>query len=47
MTSGNLAVVVPYVLAQATGVSFDIACDQALAAGTYSFGYLVIGRQGS
>jgi hypothetical protein len=40
----GLAVVTAYVQATATGVSFDIAADQALAAGTYKFGYLVIGQ---
>ena len=39
----GLAAVVPYVSAQATGVSFDLAADQALAAGTYEFDYIVIG----
>lgn len=43
-TSGvGLAVVNSYVLAQATGVSFDIAFDQALVAGTYIIDYIVIG----
>jgi hypothetical protein len=43
-TSGvGLAVVNSYVQAQSTGVSFDIAFDQALAAGTYVIDYIVIG----
>jgi hypothetical protein len=42
-TSGaGLAIVNPYMLAQVTGVSFDLACNQALAAGTYTFGYQVV-----
>lgn len=43
-TSGaGLAVVNSYVLAQSTGVSFDIAFDSALALGTYIIDYIVIG----
>ncbi len=43
-TSGvGLAVVNSYVLAQSTGVSFDIAFDSALALGTYTIDYIVIG----
>jgi hypothetical protein len=44
-TSGaGLASVDPYVQATSTGVSFDLACNQALATGTYTFGYIVIGQ---
>lgn len=39
----GLAVVNSYVQAQATGVSFDIAFDQALVAGIYTIDYIVIG----
>jgi len=39
----GLGVVTFYRSAFATGVSFDLACDQALALGTYTIGYLVIG----
>jgi hypothetical protein len=39
----GLTIVNSYVLAQATGVSFDVAFDQALAAGTYIIDYIVIG----
>jgi hypothetical protein len=39
----GLTVVNSYVLAQSTGVSFDIAFDQALVAGTYIIDYIVIG----
>jgi hypothetical protein len=43
-TSGvGLAVVNSYVQAQSTGVSFDIAFDSALALGTYTIDYIVIG----
>jgi hypothetical protein len=43
-TSGvGLAVVNSYVLSQATGVSFVIAFDSALALGTYTIDYIVIG----
>jgi hypothetical protein len=43
-TSGvGLTIVNFYVLAQVTGVSFDLAADQALAAGTYTIDYIVIG----
>jgi hypothetical protein len=39
----GLANVSFYRLATATGVSFDLACDQALAAGTYIVGVIVEG----
>lgn len=39
----GLAVVNSYVQAQTTGVSFDIAFDQALVAGIYTIDYIVIG----
>jgi hypothetical protein len=39
----GLTIVNSYVLAQSTGVSFDVAFDQALAAGTYIIDYIVIG----
>lgn len=39
----GLTIVNSYVLSQSTGVSFDIAFDQALAAGTYTLDYIVIG----
>ena len=39
----GLTIVNFYVSAQSTGVSFDLACDQALAAGTYTIDYIVIG----
>ncbi len=39
----GLTIVNSYVLAQSTGVSFDVAFDQALAAGTYTIDYIVIG----
>ena len=39
----GLTIVNSYVLAQATGVSFDVAFDQALGAGTYIIDYIVIG----
>lgn len=43
-TSGvGLGLVNFYVQAQATGVSFDLAVDQALAIGTYTINYIVIG----
>ncbi len=43
-TSGvGLTIVNFYVSATSTGVSFDIAADQALATGTYTFEYIVIG----
>lgn len=43
-TSGaGLAVVNFYKQAFSTGVSFDLACNQALAVGTYIAGYTVIG----
>ncbi len=43
-TSGvGLTIVNFYVQATSTGVSFDIAADQALATGTYTFEYIVIG----
>jgi hypothetical protein len=43
-TSGvGLGIVNFYVLAQSTGVSFDIAVNQALALGTYTVDYIVIG----
>jgi len=42
-TSGvGLAIVNPYATFS-TGVSFDLFCNQALATGTYTFGYHVIG----
>jgi hypothetical protein len=42
-TSGvGLAVVNPYALAQSTGVSFDLACDEALVIGTYAFGWTAL-----
>jgi len=42
-TSGvGLAVVTFYILAQGTGQTFDLASDQALAAGTYTLAYDVI-----
>jgi hypothetical protein len=44
MSSGaGLVNVNPYILAQSTGVSFDLAFDQALAVGTYIINYIVIG----
>jgi hypothetical protein len=39
----GLTIVNSYVLAQSTGVSYDIAFDQALGAGTYVIDYIVIG----
>lgn len=42
-STAGLAIVNSYVLAQATGVSFDLAFDQALVAGTYIIDYIVIG----
>jgi hypothetical protein len=43
-TSGvGLTIVNFYVSATSTGVSFDLAADQALAAGTYTIDYIVIG----
>jgi hypothetical protein len=39
----GLTIVNSYVLSQSTGVSFVIAFDQALAAGTYTIDYIVIG----
>ncbi len=43
-TSGvGLAAVNFYRLAVSTGVSFDLACNQALVAGTYTVGYVVEG----
>ncbi len=39
----GLTIVNSYVLSQATGVSFTVAFDQALAAGTYIIDYIVIG----
>jgi len=39
----GLTIVNSYVQAQSTGVSFDIAFDQALASGTYTIDYIVIG----
>ncbi len=43
-TSGvGLTIVNFYVLATSTGVSFDLASDQALAAGTYTIDYIVLG----
>ena len=42
-STAGLAIVNSYVLAQSTGVSFDIAFDQALVAGTYTIDYIVIG----
>ncbi len=42
-STAGLAIVNSYVQAQSTGVSFDIAFDQALVAGTYIIDYIVIG----
>ncbi len=42
-STAGLAIVNSYVQAQATGVSFDLAFDQALVAGTYTIDYIVIG----
>ncbi len=39
----GLTIVNSYVSAQSTGVSFDVAFDQALGAGTYTIDYIVIG----
>lgn len=39
----GLTIVNFYVSAVSTGVSFDLAADQALAAGTYTIDYIVIG----
>jgi hypothetical protein len=39
----GLTIVNSYVLSQSTGVSFIVAFDQALAAGTYIIDYIVIG----
>lgn len=42
-SAAGLTIVNSYVQAQSTGVSFDVAFDQALAAGTYTIDYIVIG----
>ena len=42
-STAGLTIVNSYVQAQSTGVSFDVAFDQALVAGTYVIDYIVIG----
>jgi hypothetical protein len=42
-SAAGLAIINPYLLAQVAGISFDLAADQALAAGTYKIGYTVFG----